>query len=104
MDEKKSIDKLGLSVRAYNTLKRAGIDTLGELLEVIDNERLPMVRGLGQKVACEIMRKVYCRNCKRSIYGEYGGCDINIENDGEYCKGLSLCGCKVRVKDGRKES
>lgn len=25
----------------------------------------------------------YCADCKRSIYGEYKDCDINIENAGE---------------------
>lgn len=98
MNEKKTIDDLGLSVRNYNTLKRAGIDTLDELLEVIDNERLYKIRGLGMKAATEIMQKVYCRNCKRSIYGEYKDCDINIENGGLFVRGTSLCGCKVRTK------
>ena len=97
MDEKKTIDKLGLSVLAHNTLKRAGIDTLYELLEVIESDNLSKVRGLSQKTAKEIMQKVYCRNCKRSIWGEYKDCDINIEDNGLYNRGLSLCGCKVRM-------
>lgn len=25
----------------------------------------------------------YCADCKRSIYGEYKDCDINIENNGK---------------------
>lgn len=41
----------------------------------------------------------YCRDCKRSIYGEYHDCDINIENDGKYVKGNSPCYCKIG-KDG----
>lgn len=37
----------------------------------------------------------YCKDCKRSIYGEYKDCDINIENDGKYVMGDGECGCKV---------
>lgn len=97
MDEKKTIDKLGLSVLAHNTLRRAGIDTLDELLEVIESDDLRKVRGLSQKTAKEIVQKAYCRNCKRSIWGEYKDCDINIEDNGLYNRGLLSCGCKVRM-------
>lgn len=44
-----------------------------------------------------IDREEYCKDCKRSIYGEYKDCDINIENDGRYTKN-TICYCKV--KDG----
>ena len=44
-----------------------------------------------------INREEYCKDCKRSIYGEYKDCDINIENDGKYTKN-TICYCKV--KDG----
>ena len=44
-----------------------------------------------------INREEYCKDCKRSIYGEYKDCDINIENDGRYTKD-TICYCKV--KDG----
>ena len=37
----------------------------------------------------------YCRDCKRSIYGEYADCDINIENNGRYVKGDHPCYCKI---------
>ena len=47
--------------------------------------------------------KTYCKDCKRSIYGEYKDCDINIENDGLYVRGDSECGCKVPTeKDGEE--
>lgn len=41
----------------------------------------------------------YCKDCSRSIYGDFPSCDINIENDGRYTKGDSPCYCKV--KDGK---
>ncbi len=52
-----SIDELDLSVRSYNCLKRRGIDTLGELLEITYAE-LSQVRNLGAKSREEVMRKL----------------------------------------------
>lgn len=46
-----------------------------------------------------INRKTYCRDCKRSIYGEYKNCDINAENGGMYHKD-TLCYCKIGL-DGK---
>lgn len=46
-----------------------------------------------------IDKETYCKNCKRSIYGEYHDCDINIDSDGLYLRGESECGCKVIMED-----
>ena len=52
-----SIDELELSVRAYNCLKRAGINTIGDLLDkTIDD--LGKVRNLGKKSIDEIEEKL----------------------------------------------
>lgn len=48
-----------------------------------------------------IDRDTYCKDCKRSIWGEYPDCDINIENDGKYCRSTE-CGCKIPM-DNNKE-
>lgn len=50
-----------------------------------------------------IDRKNYCKDCKRSIWGEFQNCDINIYNKGEYV-GEGECFCKVKneKKMGRK--
>ena len=45
----------------------------------------------------------YCKDCKRSIYGEYANCDINIENDGKYVKGEHPCYCKIGLDGKRAE-
>lgn len=50
------IDDLDLSVRAYNCLKRAGIDTIEELMEM-DEDSLMNIRGIGRTVLWEIMSK-----------------------------------------------
>lgn len=57
------IEELGLSVRAYNCLYRAGILDLGKLLE-LKIEELVMLRNLGVKTANEIIYTVESRGYK----------------------------------------
>ena len=59
VDEKdlKSILELELSQRSYNCLKRAGVNTLGDLLKM-SSEQLVNVRNLGKKSLEEIMQKL----------------------------------------------
>ena len=52
-----SIDDLDFSVRAYNCLKRAGINTLGDLTEKTELEMMK-IRNLGKKSLKEVMDKV----------------------------------------------
>ncbi|HHV78032.1 MAG TPA: DNA-directed RNA polymerase subunit alpha [Firmicutes bacterium] len=51
------IDELDLSVRSYNCLKRAGINTVGELVEKTDEEMIK-VRNLGKKSLEEVKQKL----------------------------------------------
>lgn len=54
------IEALDLSPRSYNSLKRAGIESVGELMESIDTTQdLLRHRNLGQKSAVEIMYRIY---------------------------------------------
>ena len=52
-----SIDDLDFSVRAYNCLKRAGVNTLGDLTEKTELEMMK-VRNLGKKSLKEVMDKI----------------------------------------------
>lgn len=52
-----SIDDLDFSVRAYNCLKRAGVNTLGDLTAKSELEMMK-VRNLGKKSLKEVMDKV----------------------------------------------
>lgn len=52
-----SIEDLNLSIRAYNSLKRAGIDTV-EQLRALTGDELRKIRNLGRKGAEEIERKL----------------------------------------------
>ena len=89
------ISETNLSTRIINALLRAGINTVEKVCSVIDNNRICEVRGLDGDDINKIMSELYCRNCKRSIYGEYMDCDINVENGGKYARGNGKCGCKV---------
>lgn len=56
-----SIDELELSVRAYNCLKRAGITTIGQVLE-LGEEDLLAVRNFGHKSLEELREKLIAHN------------------------------------------
>lgn len=51
------IDELDFSVRAYNCLKRANINTLGDLVEKSEIEMMK-IRNLGKKSLKEVMDKI----------------------------------------------
>lgn len=53
----RSIEELGLSVRSFNCLKRAGIDTIGELISYTPGEMLK-IRNLGEKSLEEVTHKL----------------------------------------------
>jgi hypothetical protein len=48
------VDELGLSKRTHNALRRAGIQTIEDLVLVIDTGYLPSVRNIGKKAISEI--------------------------------------------------
>jgi DNA-directed RNA polymerase subunit alpha len=52
-----TIDELDLSVRSYNCLKRAGINTVQELAQ-LDEADLMRVRNLGKKSMDEVRQKL----------------------------------------------
>lgn len=58
--EKVTIEELDLTVRSYNCLKRSGINTLGELMQMTE-EDLVKVRNLGRKSIKEIKEKLESR-------------------------------------------
>ena len=52
-----SIDELELSVRSYNCLKRAGINTVQELINKTPDDMMK-VRNLGRKSLEEVLAKL----------------------------------------------
>ncbi len=53
-----SIDNLDFSVRANNSMKRAGIFTIGEIIAIISNGDLMRIRNLGKKTENEIKTRI----------------------------------------------
>ena len=53
-----NIDELELSVRSYNCLKRAGINTVEELMQPVLPEDMMKVRNLGRKSLEEVLAKL----------------------------------------------
>ncbi len=55
-----NIEALELGVRAYNSLKRAGLNTIGELAETVSGGRdLKTIRNCGAKSVREIMEHLF---------------------------------------------
>ena len=52
-----NIDELELSVRSYNCLKRAGINTVGDLIGKSEDDMMK-VRNLGRKSLDEVIGKL----------------------------------------------
>ena len=54
------IEELNLTVRAYNCLKRAGLERVGEVLEVLQegDEEILSIRNFGQKSLAELKGKL----------------------------------------------
>ena len=52
------IDELDLSVRSYNCLKRAGINTVQDLIQKAEEDMLK-VRNLGKKSLEEVLKKIH---------------------------------------------
>ncbi len=53
------IEKLNLSCRSYNCLKRAGINTVEKVIDAIQENKLYGVRNLGVKSIAEINVRIY---------------------------------------------
>lgn len=54
----KNIGVLNLTVRSYNAMKRAGINYVHEVTDLIDTGKLHTIRGLGKRSYDEITQKV----------------------------------------------
>lgn len=53
------IEELDFSIRSYNCLKRAGIETLGKVAETVQDDALLKIRNLGRNSEAEIRAKVF---------------------------------------------
>ena len=58
LSQKDSIDQLNLRNRSFNALTRAGIRTVGEVLQLVESGKLRTTPGLGRKSILEIKNKL----------------------------------------------
>ena len=67
------IENLDLSVRVFNSLKRTGITTVGDVLELLEKgeEAVMSIRNFGEKSLDELRQKMRKKasSAKRKIYG-----------------------------------
>lgn len=69
-DCESSIDELNLSVRSNNALRRAGIDTMGELIDRLNEGDIKSIRNLGRKSYSEIQTKMAVYGYDKLTYQE----------------------------------
>ena len=74
----KKIEELDLSVRSYNCLKRAGINTVGDLTQK-NEEEMMRVRNLGRKSLKEVIQKL--REIGLELRRSYDMGSSYLEND-----------------------
>lgn len=70
-EKEKPIESLELSNRSYNCLKRANINTIGQIT-AISRDDITQIRGLGEGTYNEIIEKIHARGLK-FIDEEYMG-------------------------------
>ena len=74
------VEQLELSSRTLNSLKRAGVNVVGEVLERTKNELLE-IRNFGEKSYSELMESMITRDLMpQEMAGSYG--DIAVGDDG----------------------
>ena len=80
----KKIEELDLSVRSYNCLKRAGINTIGELTQKTEEEMM-RVRNLGRKSLKEVVNKLreLGLDLRRSYDTDYDTADEDLDEPAE---------------------
>lgn len=78
----KKIEELDLSVRSYNCLKRAGINTVGELAQKTEEEMM-RVRNLGRKSLKEVVQKLreIGLDLRRSYDSDYDYSDFDDDTE-----------------------
>ena len=65
-----SIDDIDFSPRANNSLKRAGVFTIGEIIDLIADDGLLRIRNLGKKTQNEIKTRVLAFGYERLTENE----------------------------------
>jgi DNA-directed RNA polymerase alpha subunit len=65
-----SVDDIDFSPRANNSLKRAGVFTIGEIIDLIADDGLLRIRNLGKKTQNEIKTRILAFGYERLTEAE----------------------------------
>ena len=52
------VEELSLSVRGFNVLKRSNLNTIGDVIDAMNEKKLMTLRNLGEKTSREIKAKI----------------------------------------------
>ena len=52
------VEELSLSVRGFNVLKRSNLNTIGDVIDAMNDNKLISLRNLGEKTSREIKTKI----------------------------------------------
>ncbi len=92
------IEELDLSVRSYNCLRRAGLRTVGDIIDRIDRRSdLLQIRNLGARSADEIMKALMKFQCSLLPAEERQNYIRRVEE-------MSMEACHERKDESRKSS
>ena len=72
------IEKLNLSIRSYNCLKRAGLNTVDKVIDAMQENKLWSIRNLGKGSRAEIHVRIY----------EFGYYNLNERDKKNFVKSL----------------
>lgn len=103
-----TIEDLDLSVRAYNILKRARIDTVDQLQQLSDDDLLRL-RNTSTHIVKEIREKVACVNTMtnadriRAMSDEELADMLQLESGELFCQNKKECGDLLDTEDGIPE-
>ena len=53
-----TIEEIQFSAKAFNSMKRTGIFTIGDIFDALQDESLLKIGNLGKKSYCEIQTKI----------------------------------------------
>lgn len=77
------LEDLNISVRSYNSLKRAGINTFSELLDVYENDALINIKNMGKSSCLEVksvIEKVLASNISNEVVEKEVTVPDEVEN------------------------
>ena len=58
LSQEDSIGRLNLSIRSFNALSSSGVNTVGEVVTLVESDRIRTIKGLGTKCILEVKARI----------------------------------------------